>query len=229
VAKTQPADPTFEHWLDWVFNHPVAEPEWYQDENAKLWVMSPVITLDYITRLFEATPACLRSFSDAQASQGLWFLASSMSFDGLSQLYSESVLRSQRQRCINSMYALFKDFFAVHCSERSLHADKRIETPDVNPLNVTCFMWWDFLAHFADGTEGRVGIDMDHEMLLTMERILQLDHEACIESALHGLGHWQRLCPVEAATIIDRFLASNPDLHQELRTYALNAQAGHVL
>lgn len=222
MAKHPPDDLTFEHWVEWVFDHPVTEPEWYQDESAELWVSSPVVIIDFITRLFEAAPTHLQRFSDAQASQGLWFLASSIFSEELSHLYSEGVLQSQRQRCISSMYTLFEDYFAVRCSPRPALADEAGE----NPLDGTCFMWWDFLHHFAEGPEGRMGSDMDSQMLATMERILKLNHYACTKSALHGLGHWQHYCPVEAAAIIDRFLAANPNLDQELRAYALNARAG---
>jgi hypothetical protein len=224
VAKHPSDDLAFEHWVNWIFDHPVAEPEWYQDTNVEFWVASPVVKLDYITRLFESAPTCLRGFSDAQASEGLWFLASSIFSEELSHLYSEGVLRSQRQRCISSIYTLFEEYFAVRCSPQA----SEINPADENPLDVTCFMWWDFLAHHADSPEGRIGSDMDSEMLATMERILRLNHETCTRSALHGLGHWQHYCPDEATAIIDRFLTSNPNLDQELRTYALNARAGRV-
>jgi hypothetical protein len=45
---------------------------------------------------------------------------------------------------------------------------------------------------------------MNPETLATMEKILQLNLVACAESALHGLGHWQRFCPDEVAAIINR-------------------------
>jgi hypothetical protein len=225
VAKHSPDDLAFQHWIEWVFDHPVTDPEWYQAENVEFWVASPAVTVDYITRLFEAAPTHLQRFSDAQASQGLWFLASSIFFEGLSSLYSEGVLRSQRQRCIRSIYTLFEQYFAIRCSPHLSDIDEL----GANPLNVTCYMFWDFLHHFAANPEGRVGTDMDSDMLSTMERILRLNQDACTESALHGLRHWQHFCPADVAGIIDGFLASTPHLRQELRTYALDARAGRVL
>ena len=127
------------------------------------------------------------------------------------------------------MHTLFEKYFAARCSQHLSHLDKHTDEVNVNPLNVTCYMWWDFVAHHADSPDGRIGSDMDSEMLATMEKILRLSHEACSESVLHGLGHWQRHRPVEVAGIIDNFLANNPNIRPELRTYALNARAGHVL
>jgi hypothetical protein len=192
VAKHPSDDLTFEHWVEWVFDHPVTYPKWYQDENVELWIASPVVTIDYIRQLFEAAPTHLQGFSDAQANQGLYFLVSGFFFDGLSALYGESVLQFQRQRCINSIYTIFKEYFAVRCSS---HRSGEYEV-DENPLNQTCFMWWDLLHDFAQGPEGRIGSDMDSEILATMEKILKLNHDICIKSALHGLGHGELFVPI---------------------------------
>ena len=35
MAKHSSDDLTFEHWVEWVFDHPVSEPEWYQGEDAE--------------------------------------------------------------------------------------------------------------------------------------------------------------------------------------------------
>jgi hypothetical protein len=225
VAKHLSGDLAFEHWVEWTFDHPAAESEWYLNENAERWTSSVVVTVDYITRLFEAATTHLAKFSDAQASQGLWLLAMGTFCDGLGSLYGEGVLQTQRQRCIRSIYTLFEQYFAARCSPHLSYIDEQ----GANPLNVTCYMWWDLLHHHADGPDGRVGSDMDSEMLATMESILRLNHDACMESALHGLGHWQRYRPAEAAEIIDGFLASNPNIRPELRTYALEARTGRVL
>jgi hypothetical protein len=225
VPKHPSDDLAFEHWVEWVFDHPVTDPEWYQGENANLWTASPVVTVDYITRLFEAAPACLQKFSDAQASQGLWFLASSIVFDGLSNVYSEGVLRSQRHRCVSSIYTLFEEYFAGRCSPHLSH----INEAGANPLNVTCYMWWDFLAHHTDSPDGRVQSEMDSEILSVMANTLRLNHDACTESALHGLGHWHDYCSAEVVAIIDDFLASHPKLRPELHDYALEARAGSIL
>jgi hypothetical protein len=225
VAKLSSDDLAFEHWVEWVFDHPVTKPEWYEDEDVELWINSPVVTIDYLTRLFAKTTVHLHRYSDTQANQGLWFLASSISFDGLSSLFGQGVLGSQRQRCISAMGLLFEHYFANRCTSHLSHIDE----PDANPLNATCYMWWDFIAHWADSPEGRIGSEMDSEILATMEQILKLNHDACRESALHGLGHWHHFCPAEVATIIDRFLAPSTNLRPELHTYALNARTGHVL
>ncbi|MGD1018592.1 MAG: hypothetical protein ABSA12_04660 [Verrucomicrobiia bacterium] len=224
MTDSQANDGGFEGWVKWVFDHPVTEPEWYESENAEHWTASPVVIVDYITRLFEEAPTLLSAYSDAQAAQGLWFLGIGIFCDGVPSIYREAVLRSQRERCIRSIYNLFEKYFAIKCSSHLSNIDEQ----GANPLNVVCYMWWDFLSHEAQDPEGRIGTDMDADVLSTMQRILHLNQDACVESALHGLGHWQHLCPDDVAGIIDRFVATNPDVRHELRTYALEARSGRV-
>ena len=214
-------DAAFEGWIEWVFAHPVTDPEWYLSETVERWTASPVTVVDYITRLFEEAPTHLEAFSDAQADQGLWFLAMGAFTEGLSLLWEDGVLESQRSRCLRSIYTLFERYFAVHCSPPFSDAGE-------NPLNMSCYMWWDLLHHHADSPDGRKGSDMDPEVLSTLERILKLEHDACRQSALHGLGHWHQWRPFEVAEIIQRFLENNPQLTPELRDYALEARSGKV-
>jgi hypothetical protein len=63
-----------------------------------------------------------------------------------------------------------------------------------------------------------------------LRSILAIDHSACQESALHGLGH---RCEIgrdnpEVEAIIDDFLKRKLDLRPELRQYALSARRGMV-
>jgi hypothetical protein len=59
--------------------------------------------------------------------------------------------------------------------------------------------------------------------------MLALPHDACRESALHGLGHWHHAYPDQTADIIDEFLARNEGIRDELRRYAMAARCGCVL
>ena len=62
-----------------------------------------------------------------------------------------------------------------------------------------------------------------------MEHILGLGSLACQESALHGLGHWQRQDASEVARIIDAFVLSQTELDPRLLAYANAARCGCVL
>jgi hypothetical protein len=62
-----------------------------------------------------------------------------------------------------------------------------------------------------------------------MESVLLLGSLACQESALHGLGHWQRGHESEVIRIIDGFLAATVRLDPRIVTYAESARCGCVL
>ena len=61
-----------------------------------------------------------------------------------------------------------------------------------------------------------------------MERTLRLDSIACQESALHGLGHWNRRYRAETRAIIRDFLKRKPEASQEMKDYALAAYEGCI-
>ena len=66
------------------------------------------------------------------------------------------------------------------------------------------------------------------ELDVTLRAILAIPHDACRESALHGIGHWVRHYS-QLADIVDQFLSGTPGLRPELVTYAESAKAGNVL
>ena len=71
--------------------------------------------------------------------------------------------------------------------------------------------------------------ELDLTCLEAMQRALDLDSDACRESALHGLGHWKYAYPQKVQAIIDAWLARHQEVTDELKTYALAARRGRVL
>jgi len=58
-------------------------------------------------------------------------------------------------------------------------------------------------------------------------RLLSIPHDACRESALHGLNHWYLSYP-RAEAIVDEWLEQTAGLRPELISYAQNAKVGMV-
>ena len=56
---------------------------------------------------------------------------------------------------------------------------------------------------------------------------LQIDHLACQEAALHGLGHWQKHDPPRVKKAIDTYLKTI-DRQHPLYKYAQRARCGMV-
>jgi hypothetical protein len=215
---------SFDEWVKYVFDHPVNKRlAWYFQPNAAMWneLSNPELTVSYMTRLFENAPLLCKRYSDAKLGQGFWFLTSNACSSHMFALLDDRVPLASRLACINSIHMLFERFFAPNCSSHLSHLDE----PGVKALNAPVYMWWDIIpigAHYADK-------QIDAAILDVMVRTLTLESDACRESALHGLGHWQRHYPELVTTHIDDFLENQPRLRPELRQYALSARAGCVL
>jgi hypothetical protein len=114
---------------------------------------------------------------------------------------------------------------SVRCAPLLSHLDE----PGLKPLNSACYMWWDLLRSVIDppvasATESKA---LRNEVLAVLRHILTASHDACRESALHGLGHCASSDREAVELIIDDFLTA-PDLRPELKTYAERAKAGRV-
>ena len=231
------ASVTYDEWLKWAFDHPVAaetEKEWWwglpdEDEGGR-WLDRPSErALGFVTKLFEDPLAYLSSYTDAQINQGIWFIvfrACSNHFEGL---VDSRVDLSLRTRCIRSIEKLSRDLFAPRCSDD-------VRWNDTNPLDLACYMLWDFIVKDAETFESspdgayRTARDseIDNEFLDTLARILAIPSIACQQSALHGLGHLVREGKL-GSDVIQQYLDTHPNLRDDLREYALKALVGSVL
>jgi hypothetical protein len=219
---------TFEGWLSYVFDHPVDQHklEWYWDVDRDWWSAHdhPAQTLEFLTQAFENAEVLFQPYSDAQLNQGLWFIVSNACSDHMLALMGEDVPWSAQKRCLHSFRQLFEGCFAKRCSPHLSHIDE----PGANPLNSVCYMWWDLIPFYGHPEEP-AWQEFDQDILQVMEATLQLDSIACRESALHGLGHWQRHYPERVGDIIDQFSMSHKDLPEKLQEYMMNAYVGYVL
>ena len=217
---------SFEDWIEHVFSHEVRfqRPQWFFDADAEWWNPEPIEAVAYFNRLFEEPEEPLRWFTDAQIAQGLTYLVSTSASGDNGWLYSTDVPLEERVRCGNSVVSLFTKLFMPRCTAHLSH----LSEPATGPLNVVCYMWWDEFPCIALSDDPALPT-MHQHALQCMGRILAMDSLACQESALHGLGHWQRQYPAQVKTIVDRFLGNFVDLDTRLVTYAKSARAGCVL
>src|SRR5258706_5625823 len=151
-------------------------------------------------------------FSDEQVNQGFWFLCGPES-DVMRGLVNESIAWDVRACCIRSFVSLFRDLFVTRCTPHLSHLMRggEPETFEVSPLNMACYMWWDFDCWRGSPTV-TAHRHVDAEFLDVMRHTLALPHDACRANALHGLGHSHRAYPAQTADIIDRFLDRNQNI-----------------
>jgi hypothetical protein len=120
---------------------------------------------------------------------------------------------------------MYEKLFAECCTPTLSHRDEA----DSNPVNLICYMWWDLYGVFFRYTGEPLLQKLDEISLGILEKILYLNHDACIEGALHGLGHAAYEYPERVDKIIATFLKKRHNLRSELKNYALSAQGGCIL
>ena len=209
-------------WIRYVFDHPVTETAWHFDLDAPYHELSPARSAALIADTFERAGELLQPFTDAQLNQGFWFLLHSGSSDYLRCLTDTSVTWPVRRRTLRSFVPLFRDLMATRCAPTLSHLDERGATP----LNSACYMWWDLLP--VGWEAGRPPEPIHAEMLIVLAELLGLPHDACRESALHGLGHLALFHP-EAVPVIDAFLSAPEGARPDLLAYARQARTGCIL
>lgn len=216
-------DASFEEWIEFIFARPVSDPAWYWETGADRWEGSPERTAELLTETFERCGEVLEPFDDEQVNQGLWMIASfSCSNIGFS-LADDTVPWALRARGLESIFTLFRDCFAVRCSNHLGHLDE----DGANPVNSICFMWWDiFPIHGQPEILSRK--ECDDLVVSIMERTLELPSTACQEAALHGLGEWEMHYPDRIHQVIERFIWANRKIRTPLRNYAYAARHGDV-
>src|SRR5215469_14080556 len=120
-----------------------------------------------LTEIFNNPADILASYSDAVIGQAFWDL-SSAAFHGV---YNSGIDWAVRERFIKSFEPLFRKFVAVRC-ERTFRSG--------NPLNIACYMWWDFDCWHAT-PDPLPRNRYDAAFLDSMRSILSIDQIACQE------------------------------------------------
>jgi len=217
-------DASFDEWIGHVFEHSSESDDWILSDEFPSWNVPPSKTVAFLNATFEKAGSTLKNFSDAQIANGLKYIYSPHYSDIAFSLRDETVPLGARTKCLGSLHNLYSDCFATRCTPILSHLD---EEPDT-PLNGVCYMWWDvFPIH--DKLDCPDCKEIHTACLTVMESVLQLESDACRESALHGLGHWAYGYPEFVAGVIDRFIGSNSNIRPELITYAHRASRGDVL
>jgi hypothetical protein len=212
----------FEQWVDGIFDHPVTAPAWFWDLRADTCVEDDETNADYLARLFTDSDRLLRRFDNAQVNQGLNMIVHNACSDHAFSITAGHAPWPARRRAIRAIFDVYAKCFAARCAEGLSHCE------DVtNPLNSTCYMWWDLFPAWGDPNDAAHAHEAD-EYLGVMERCLSLSHPACLEGTLHGLGHWQLIFPERVEPIVDRFLRERSDLRPELVRYARDTRNGGV-
>lgn len=201
----------FEDWIVGVFDPTVEDP----------WP-PPVQELAHLTRLFSDPVASLEGLSDEEIGVGLWSVLDSGGAGTALALNDSTLPLDARIACVRHILTLYKELFVPRCAERLGHLSEQ-----GGRLEMICYMFWD-VAVFGGAPGVREGNLFEDAVLDVLEDILHLEHAACQESAVHGLGHRIGRHPERAPAILDRWLRTGPVRDPRLRPYATAARTGCI-
>lgn len=213
----------YQEWLKHVFDHEieVQKPAWYFDLEAPSFNASPIELTALISQTFRCAGKDLVDYTDAQVNQGLWYLVSLSGSEYIKALQSPDVPINERLQAIGNIYYLYAECFARRCAKTLGHLDE-----EGSALNFICYMFWDecplcYPDHVPDQSE------IENAIFSVLQQTLTINHRACREGALHGLGHMFSSHPEKVRTIIDH-LIKDAILDEKLLSYAHNAREGNV-
>jgi hypothetical protein len=205
-------------WIDRVFGGP-AKPHVHRLIELDELCGPDLPTLERLTEVFENAAVLLEPFSDESLNQSFWDLNSNVLF----ALNRESIEWAVRHRLVRSFETLFRELFAMRCRPVLGHLNE-----EGSPLNSACYMWWD-LGCWSSTPDPLSQNPLDSAFLSSMRAILAIEHTACQESALHGLGHWHIDHGAAVEAIIEEFLKRERHISEQLREYANSARTGRLL
>jgi hypothetical protein len=224
-------NPRYQEWLKHVFDHEVRKRAWYFDDEKPEFEASPIEMTELIGQTFLCAGKDLAGYTDEKVDQGIWYFAGMSGSDFMFELKSPEVPLTKRLEAIGNIFYLYSDCFAKRCAETLGHLSE-----EGSALNPSCYMFWDIspitlfwdknpFTYLENPQESK---QTQGVVLNVLEKILNIEHRACREGALHGLRHIAYSCPENVREIIDSFLCKNkPD--EKLLAYALKAREGNVL
>ncbi len=203
----------YDAWIKYLFDRPTTWPLWCDDIDLIDFTATPEEFVALIGETMRRSGTDLRAYSDAQVANGLKYIFYNSVSNTVFTLVQDVVDESARAHAVRQIKHLYRDCFAKRCANVLSHRDE----PGSGELNIFCYMLWD---------ESPLS-SWQEVVLEVMEDALTIPNYACIESALHGLGH-RTGDRSDVAAIIDNFLERTPQLRPELVNYAKAARAGCV-
>lgn len=225
-------------WIAHIFDRETIRDRWYFDiYPAPEFGAGPVETVLLIGLTMARSGIDLCDFHEKQVAHGLEYIFDQTASDTIYSFARAEVPVGLKVAAIDAMKHLFRDCLGVRCGPYLGH----LSEGKGRPLNGFTYMLWDTtpLLWFDRNDCALFGA-----ALRIMEFALSLSNDACIEGALHGLGHMRHRDEEQVEAIIDRFLATTVDapdstpasgqpplraIRPELRAYARSARRGMVL
>jgi hypothetical protein len=218
MAGNAPA--RYEEWLEFVFGRTGDDTDPFEMD----WDFDapPDVLADLFVWTMENSGRDLERFSDHQVSLGLQGLLFS-DFSGIPhELIGPGVPEDKKIAVIRSLGPLYRDCLCVRSADVLGHLNETAQSP----LEYVTYMLWDVTVLDTMARKEKARLDV---LLDVLSATIRLPNGACVESALHGLGHMGRDARPKASSVIDRWLEESPPVRPDLLAYAKRAREGRIL
>ncbi|MGB0716510.1 MAG: hypothetical protein ACPGXK_11560 [Phycisphaerae bacterium] len=240
---------SYDDWIRHVFDFPPEDPAWFHREDSQGGGWYPKDfsepLLAYMTRFFKDAGSVLSCYRRRQIDDGLSYLVGASDF--LQEIKNDALALEDRLTCVNSMFLLYRDLMAPMYGDSLQSCPNSMLTIgftlDMNNLYTkalrqrrsgrdlwfACYMWWDVIPVYG-GMDCAGHRELGAAVLRLFDRVLrEIQVESCVESVLHGCGHWYRYYPDDVERIISSYISRRPKISAWLRCYAEAARRGNVL
>ncbi len=209
----------YDEWLTYIFGRAAEDDDPFSMDWS--FAATPVEVADLMRSTFLHSGRDLMAYSDRQVSLGLQALLFGNYAGFAHAVAGADVNDALKSEVVKSLLPLYKDCLAKRCPPVLGHRNESAG----NPLEFVTYMFWDvspfdvMAFRTPSCTEALVEV---------LTAALRLPNDACVESALHGLGHFPRQLRHRAETAIDDWLSETPAVRSELLSYARAARSGCI-
>jgi hypothetical protein len=238
--------PQYQRQLDYIFNRPTDEPEWYWRSDSweeGVFEDDPLSGYTFLETLFLNPKEDLKTYSDDQIGLGLNFIFNNSCSNMTHDFKAADVPFDRKIKAIKSLFALFRDVL----NPRTPEVLSAFSQEKLSKIGYICYMFWDItplssayglsfweakMKTEAEGEPYKISKLENHNfhaaIAHVMKQCLDLSNPACVESGLHGLGHLAFNHPKIAVPIIDNFLKNGKYKNESLINYAKMARTGMI-
>jgi hypothetical protein len=220
--------PKYQRQLNYLFNRPIDEPEWYWGNDyweEGVFDDNTLDTFTFLETLLTNPKEDLAAYSDAQIGLGLNYIFNNSCSNMTHEFKGADVSFERKIKVLKTLFTLFRDVL----NPRSPEVVSAFSQASLSKISYVCYMFWDITPLSMYESLDKNEIDIYNATIAEiMKKCLRLSNPACVESGLHGLGHLAFNHPKIAVPIIDNFLKNGKCKNESLINYAKSARTGMI-
>lgn len=207
----------YTEWRDDLFGQPQGIDIFDVECRQETYQLSPDENLEHVNRMLE-DQEIHQLYSRDQIGVGLQLIFDN-THAGIAECYIHCSNELMRLAGIRNIRKLYENYFARYCTIPITRIGYDIE----HAIDYHCHMQWEILPLYRGG----VLPDEAAAILDVLRGAIEMSHDHCIVSAIHGLGHWVDDEP-RAAEVLEQWLRNATTTNPVILEYAHDAKTGYI-